>query len=64
MIQCFNEVEQTIDNLSKRGTTMLQTLVLLVIMVLSTTAQADVVFPNLIADDLNGRSVNLPADFP
>ena len=43
---------------------MLRTLVLLVIMVLSTTAQADVVFPNLIADDLNGRSVNLPADFP
>ena len=42
----------------------MRTLGILIIMVLSTAAQADVVFPNVTADDLNGRSVNLPADFP
>ena len=27
-------------------------------------AQADVIFPSLTADDLNGWSLELPADFP
>lgn len=64
MIQSFDESEQTVGNPCKRDKTMMRTLVVLVIIVLSTTAQADVIFPNLTADDLNGRSVNLPADFP
>jgi len=34
------------------------------IILLSPMAQADVVFPPLTADDLNGRSLNLPADLP
>ena len=34
------------------------------IILLSTIAQADVVFPPLTASDLNERSLNLPADFP
>ena len=33
-------------------------------MALSATAQADSTFPTLMADDLNGRSLSLPADFP
>jgi hypothetical protein len=36
----------------------------LMIILLSPVAQADVVFPPLTADDLNGRSLNLPADLP
>ena len=36
----------------------------LMIILLSPMAQADVVFPPLTADDLNGRSLNLPADLP
>tara|TARA_B100000787_G_scaffold125448_1_gene94682 strand:+ start:334 stop:843 length:510 start_codon:yes stop_codon:yes gene_type:complete len=36
----------------------------LIIILLSPMATANVVFPLLTADDLNGRSLNLPADFP
>ena len=36
----------------------------LMINLLSPMAWADVVFPPLTADDLNGRSLNLPADLP
>ena len=63
MIQCFDDAEQAIKNLSKSDKVMMRTLVVLAMMVLSTTAQTDVVFPNLTADNLNSRILNLPADF-
>ncbi len=43
---------------------MVQTLATLLMIILSATAHADIIFPNLTADDLNGRSLNLPTDFP
>lgn len=43
---------------------MVRTFATLMIILLYPMAQADVVFPPLIADDLNGRSLNLPADLP
>jgi hypothetical protein len=42
---------------------MVQTLATLLMIILSATVHADIVFPNLTADDLNGRSLNLPAFF-
>ena len=63
MIQCFDEAEQAIKNLSNSDKIMMRTLVVLAMMVLSTTAQTDVFFPNLTADNLNSRILNLPADF-
>ena len=43
---------------------MVRILSAIMIVFLSVTAQADVIFPSLTADDLNGRSLELPADFP
>ena len=43
---------------------MVRILTIFIIMALSATAQADSTFPTLMADDLNGRSLSLPADFP
>ena len=43
---------------------MVQILSAIMIVFLSVTAQAGVIFPSLTADDLNGRSLELPADFP
>jgi hypothetical protein len=47
-----------------RGDPMVRIFATLMIILLSPVAQADVVFPPLTADDLNGRSLNLPADLP
>ena len=43
---------------------MVQILSTIMIVFLSAAAQADVIFPSLTADDLNGRTLELPADFP
>ena len=43
---------------------MVRILTIFIIMALSATTQADSTFPTLMADDLNGRSLSLPADFP
>ena len=43
---------------------MVRVLTIFIIMALSATAHADSIFPTLVADDLNGRSLSLPADFP
>ena len=42
---------------------MVRILTIFIIMALSATTQADSTFPTLMADDLNGRSLSLPADF-
>ena len=43
---------------------MAQILSAIVIVFLCVSAQADVIFPSLTANDLNGQSLELPADFP
>ena len=43
---------------------MVRILGIIVITFLSAMAHADVIFPSLTADDLNGRSLDLPGDFP
>ena len=43
---------------------MVRILSTIMIVFLSAAAQAEVIFPSLTADDLNGRRLELPADFP
>ena len=43
---------------------MVRILSTFMIVFLSAAAQADVIFPSLTTDDLNGRRLELPADFP
>ena len=43
---------------------MVRILAVAIMVMLSATVQANSIFPTLVANDLNGRSLSLPSDFP
>ena len=43
---------------------MIKKLVLIVVFFMITPATAEIIFPDLEADDLNGRTLSLPKDLP
>jgi hypothetical protein len=64
VIQCGDGGEQPLHKLLKRGDPMVRILATLMLILLTPMAQAELVFPTLTADDLNGRSLSIPADLP